>query len=1308
MAWIGSNAREKGAASRGWNAACPAPCVAALSVMVLGLVAALAAAQWTHSRNGRVASERFQVAAIRVAALVEGRMDRYEYALRGARGAVLSAGEDGITRDGFHRYAESRDIDREFPGTRGFGFIRRVPEADEAAFSEAARRDRAPDFRIRQIKPHDGERWVIQYVEPLARNREAVGLDVASEEHRRGAALRAMETGTASLTAPITLVQASGMKERGFLLFLPILRGGAPADTAAGRRASTLGWTYAPLIIDEVLAGLDLDATELDVAIRDVEPEAVTRFYAGRDATEAPASGLATTRRLSVYGRNWDVDVAARPAFLAGLNLYAPATVAIVVLVGALLLAGVVYLRLAGRRREVLAAVAKARLAAIVENADDAIVGKSLDGVVTDWNPGAERLFGHPAEEAIGRKAEDFIVPGNLWAQERDVLLRIRRGEAVPPFSTFRVRKDGTVFPVQVTASPIRAPDGSVAGVAAVTRDITEQAATDERIRAVNASLERQVAERTAALRAGSALQRAILDHAGYAVIATDMQGTITLFNPAAERMLGYIAGELVGKESPGVFHDPAEVGRRAASLSRELGRTVEPGFEVFVAKARRGQPDPDEWTYVTKSGERLPVLLNVTLLRAEDGTDLGFLGIAMDLSERYRHEAEMKAAQAGTWNYEVATGRVRFSAECARQHGLPDRKTELDVEREWKPLAHADDVPQVLADLAGAVETGGGYTTEFRVPLPDGGMRWITAIGRVEADASGRTTRVIGLTLDTTARKAAEIALAEAKAVAEAARAEAERANRAKTDFLASMSHEIRTPLNAVIGFTDLMLASGRLDPGNRRQAELVRSSGNALLTVVNDILDFSKVEAGAIELVEGPFPLLAMVDNCVSIVRGPADAKGLDFRLRMDPGLPRWLKGDENRLRQVLFNLLNNAVKFTASGSITLDVAPAEGFSGADLLRFRVIDTGIGIPRDKQHRLFQRFSQVDGSIQRDFGGTGLGLAICRHLVELMGGEIGVSSVKGGGSTFWFTVRMPRTFAPAEVTTLALAAAPRRTGRLLLVDDSPINRELARAVLGGAGHVVETVGDGQASVDAVRERAFDLVLMDVQMPGMDGMTATRHIRALPGPVSRLPVIAMTANVLPEQVSAFRDAGMDDHVGKPFDRERLYATVERWLSQDTTSAAVSSRNPPPVEFDEDAYREVSRFLSPARLREVLGMMVQELDTSFEGDPGNEDSRSWLRHRAHSLSSAAGMIGFTEVAATCHALEVFDEARVASEGIAAFAAVLDRVRRHAHRSARMAESMRDDLDAPAGIGLAGGREIGLHLKPCVQRASAKPT
>ena len=1254
----------------------PAPWVAALAVAVLGLAAAFGAAVWTQAWNARVASARFEIAATRVTHLVEARMALYEYGLRGARGVVVVARPSGLTRQDFRRYARTRDIDREFPGARGFGFIRRVPEAEEAAFAEAARRDDAPDFRIRQLRPQGGERWVIQYVEPYERNREAVGLDVASEAHRRAAALRAMETGVASLTAPITLAQATGLGQRGFLLYLPVLEPGAPADTPEERRAATVGWTYAPLIIDEVLVGLDLDAEEIEIAIRDVSPEANLRFYGG---PVAPADRLSTTRQLAVYGRIWEVDVDAKPAFLAGLNRPRPVVVGAVVLVGALLLASLVQLRLAGRRREVLAAIEKARLAAIVESAQDAIVGKTLDGVITDCNAAAKRLFGYTAEESIGRRAVDLVVPPDRLAEEAAALARVRQGLPVAPYATVRIRKDGSRVPVQVGASPIRAPDGSIAGVATVIRDITEQVESEARIRAANASLERQVAERTAALQAGSVLQRAVLAHAGYAVIATDPQGTITLFNPAAERMLGYAADELVGRATPARFHDADEVAERAVRLSQELGRRIEPGFEVFVAKARHGPPDPGEWTYVTKGGERLPVLLNVTALRAEDGRELGFLGIAMDLSERYRHEAEMKAAKAGTWNYAVATGRVRFSAECARQHGLPERETELVVEREWKPLAHPDDVPHVLDDLARAIADGGNVTTEFRVPLPEGGTRWITAIGRVEADASGRTARVIGLTLDITARKVAEIALSEAKAMAEAARAEAERANRAKTDFLATMSHEIRTPLNAVIGFTDLMLASGRLDPENGRQAELVRSSGRALLTVVNDILDFSKVEAGAVELVEAPFALPAMVESCLAIVAGQADAKGLALRLRMDPGLPCWCMGDESRLRQVLFNLINNAVKFTPVGSVTLDVAPEDGAPGGEHLRFRIIDTGIGIPRDKQNRLFRRFSQIDGSIQRDYGGTGLGLAICRHLVDLMGGTIGVASVEGGGSTFWFTARLPRVAAP-EAAAPVPGTAARRTGRILLVDDAPINRELARAVLERVGHSVETVGDGGSAVSALRDGTFDLVLMDVQMPGMDGMTATRLIRALPGPTARVPVIAMTANVLPEQVAAFQAAGMDDHVGKPFDRERLYATVERWLGPAAGSEAGRQADAALPAFDEAAYADLRRCLAPTRLRDILRILGQELETSFVGDSRDADVRRHLRNRAHSLSSAAGLFGFTALAAACHDLETFDEARLSAEGLDRFDAVLAALRDRAAQAARAGESLIVGLEA----------------------------
>ena len=1234
------------------------PGMTVVAYAIAGMLLAACAAELMKARNDRVIQARHAQASARVAALVSARMAVYEKALRGLRGAIAAVGPDVVTRDEFERYAQTRDLDVEFPGMRGYGFIRRVPQADEAAFLGRARSDGEPNFTFRQLAPRDGERYVIEFVTPADRNAAAVGLDVASESHRREAAEKAMDTGRATLSAPVTLVQATGMPGHGFLLFLPVQRPGAPKATPAERRAATIGWTYAPLVIDEILAGVNLGGEGLEVAIRDTASGGED-FFTSRIEDGGSGPSPSRTASLSVFGREWQVETRAGPAFAADVVLPRPMNVALVVLVLTGLVTSLMTVRASADRQRRKATAENGRLAAIVASAQDAIVGKTLDGIVTDFNPAAERLFGIPAAEAIGRKAADIMIPEHRRSEERWTLARAGLGEPTPPQASWRRKADGSEFPVQVSVAPIRSPAGDVTGVATVIRDATEQVAADARIHALNVSLERQVAERTAALQAGSALQRAVIANAGYAVIATDLTGTVTLFNPAAERLLGYTAEEVVGRMTPAAFHDPDEVARHAEIVSAEVGRPVESGIDVFVTRPRQGRPETGEWTYVTKGGERLPVLLSVSLLRSDDGRDLGYLGIAIDLSERYRHRAEMRAAEAGTWNYDVATGRVHFSAECARQHGLPDREVEIDVERDWRPLAHPDDVPHVLADLAHAIEHGGSYTTEFRVPLPDGGVRWINARGRVETDAAGRTTRVIGLTLDTTARKEAEIALIEAKA-------EAERANRAKTDFLASMSHEIRTPLNAVLGFTDLMLTSGRLDAGTRRQANLVRSSGAALLTVVNDILDFSKVEAGAVELVERPFALPTLLDNCVAIVRGGADAKGLGLRLRLDPGLPRWVMGDESRLRQVLLNLLNNAVKFTAAGSVTLDVAPSPS---GDEITAQVIDTGLGIPADKLDRLFRDFSQVDGSIQRDYGGTGLGLAICRRLIDLMGGTVGVSSEVGAGSTFTVTVRMPEV-EPMEGGSLSLPTGPGRRGRILLVDDSGVNRELADAVLSGAGHSVTTVNDGQAGVDAVARGRFDLVLMDVQMPGMDGMSATRAIRALGSPAAAVPVVAMTANVLPEQVEAYRAAGMDGHVGKPFDRETLLAAVARMLpAVDADEETVLHPG-----LDEKVYLATKRTLPPPRLRQVLGIFVTELRSSFDADPGDAACRIEHRHRAHTLCASSAMIGFTTLSLACREIEAFDEARVEQEGTRAYAARLAEARRLAASAEASVEEM----------------------------------
>jgi CheY-like chemotaxis protein/nitrogen-specific signal transduction histidine kinase len=388
-----------------------------------------------------------------------------------------------------------------------------------------------------------------------------------------------------------------------------------------------------------------------------------------------------------------------------------------------------------------------------------------------------------------------------------------------------------------------------------------------------------------------------------------------------------------------------------------------------------------------------------------------------------------------------------------------------------------------------------------------------------------------------------------------EEARRQAEAASAAKATFLANMSHEVRTPLNSIIGFTDLLLEDPTLDDRKRHQLGLVQKSGSLLMTIVDDILNLSKLDAGKVELDLRPFPLEALIDNSTSIIRTVAEAKGLQLNTWVDPEAATYHLGDEGRLRQVLLNLLNNALKFTAEGSIKVEVKRILTANAMDRLRFSVSDTGPGIATDKQHRLFKKFSQTDASVSREYGGTGLGLAISKSLVELMDGHIGVFSTEGMGSTFWFEVDLPHASAPATAVTAepslpSSAAAPsaRRGANILLVEDVPFNQELAEAILTRAGHTVRIAGDGLEALKAVVQEDFDLILMDVQMPRMDGITATRRIREMSGPKGLVPIIAMTANVLPEQVREFRAVGMNAHVAKPIKQADLHAAITAALS----------------------------------------------------------------------------------------------------------------------------------------------------------------
>jgi PAS domain S-box-containing protein len=749
-------------------------------------------------------------------------------------------------------------------------------------------------------------------------------------------------------------------------------------------------------------------------------------------------------------------------------------------------------------------------------------------------------------------------------------------------------------------------------------------------------SLRKQAEE--ALLKAG-ALQRAIFNSANFSSIATDAKGVIQIFNVGAERMLGYTAAEVMNKITPADISDPQELIARAKALSVELGTPITPGFEALVFKASRGIEDIYELTYIRKDGSRFGAVVSVTALRdAQDGI-IGYLLIGTDNTARQQVEEERKKLDQRLRDQQFYTRSLIESNIDAIMTTDPSGII-TDVNKQMEALtgctrdeligapfkSHFTDPERAEAGIKLVLSQKNVTDYELTACALDGKQTVVSYNATTFYDRDRKLQGVFAAARDVTERKRVEAELRLAKAAAESA-------SQTKSDFLASMSHEIRTPMNAIIGIADL-LAKTSLSPEQDKYVQIFRRAGDNLLNLVNDILDLSKVEAEQLELERTGFSLKDLLDKVTEMVAGRADEKDLALVCEIAPETPTDLVGDPTRLRQVLLNLLGNAIKFTNSGEVALQVAPDADSSVPNALRFTISDTGIGIPDDKLSAVFERFTQADSSTTRRYGGSGLGLTISKRLVELMGGRIWVESGVGKGSVFSFAVPLEIWAGATRRTAVPVATGPEPplpAMDILLVEDSPDNRTITVAYLQGTPYRVEIAENGAVAYEKFTAGHYDLVLMDRQMPVMDGLTATRAIREWERANHRppTPIIALTAAALKGDREKCMAAGCTAFLTKPIKQEMLLQAIKEYsLIAPPSSKEKSSRKDTILVRANPKFADLIPGFLQNRRKDVIAMLAALDRGDFET----------VESLGHGMKGAGGSWGFQAITDIGAALE----------------------------------------------------------------------
>ncbi|MCB0328530.1 MAG: PAS domain S-box protein [Bdellovibrionales bacterium] len=1143
----------------------------------------------------------------------------------------------------------------------------------------------------RSFQQLDGERrlttrggaevyFPVTYTYPRIQDGRAFGFDHYSDPLRTVAMDYAAETDSLGVTVPFTLFRLPRESDTptDVLFILPVVKAEISDEIESAKDSRVEGFVIGVVrtshLLEKLFQGFDDVGLNASLFYEGGGKERVLTFKKNSEHFQLPLDTLqdfelfSHESRLQIGNSHWILKFTPTLFYLRNQITTTPSLLLTVFLFSTYLLT--IYLFLLQQAKE-KALTSKDRLA----RANDALrereewfaqlsrtspVGifrTDADGGCVYVNQAWCKLSGLEFEEAVGDGWREAVHPEDrdyVFANWKEYAIR---GESFQVEFRF-LHKDGSVRWTVANSKPVLDAERKIIGHVGTNFDLTEKKRSEEEIRGL------------------SAMQRAIIDNAGYAMISGDTNGLITSFNPAAEKMLGYRAEEMVGKKTPECFHDVHEVVKKAKVLSEVLGREVKPGFQVFAEAAQTGVESICEWTYIRKDGSKLLVLLNVTPIHDDVGKLTGYLGVAVDITERARLRKELEehitrlqltteGAGIGAWEYHFESESFKFSEKFIEMLGFTQLPSEHDALRD---LIHPD-YRQSVDELLSSSDVGDDHLKcELKIRDAAGEYRWMLWLGKIIARRrGGGPSQIVGIQLEITDLKTVQQDLALAKAQTEAfirhapasvamfdrdmryvgysnkwltdyglvgqdligrnhydvfpeisdawkeihrrclageveknpceefvrlngqrqclqwevrpwmngdgtvggiamfteditekqlilekleeAKKAAEGASQAKAAFLANMSHEIRTPLTAVIGYAEQLLDNDISPEEHLKFTHTIVQSSEHLLELINDILDFSKMDAGMVRPSLGEASLFEMVDVVESGFKKKAEERGIGLYVDYHFPLPTKVVTDALRVKQVLINLVGNAIKFTEKGEVRLNV---QYLRESNELLFIVKDTGIGLTKEQRPKLFKDFSQADDSTTKRFGGTGLGLSLSKKFVEMLGGAISVESAFGFGSKFQVQVPLgklgnvklvdavPKTAYRTEITHDQVHLE----GKVLVVEDTAVNQKLFTRMLEKLGLEVELAENGKVGLEKAQTGEFGLVLMDMQMPVMDGYTATKLLRQ---GKFQIPIVGCTADASSSGKTRCLKVGCNDVLVKPFSPQKFSEILHKHL-----------------------------------------------------------------------------------------------------------------------------------------------------------------